>query len=570
MIRKLIFVLLFAPVLHVASVLGQDNNHLVYQIFVRSFADTPADTAPAGAAGEVGDLRGIIEQFDYLNDGNAETDTDLEVGVLWLMPIFPTTTYHGYDVKDYRDVNPDYGSLSDLRELIQLAHQRKVRIILDLPINHTSSEHPWFKQAIADPNSSFRKFYKIAPDVGPIPQVCWHTARNAAGQAVEYLGLFDRRMPDLNFAEPAVQQAIIEIGKFWLQEGVDGFRIDAAKHVFGDTFDNLSEEQILHNNNWWRQFADEMYRVNPRAILVGEVLGERETLRRHAYGNDALLDEPMMHVIRKQVTAPSAGALESWAQFVLACRQVNREGLQRPGAVQHEPFQPFLFLASHDANPRLASFLEEAKRNGMAPSVDEAYRVSWYMMTTLSKYAVIYNGDELMQRGFKWNGDPAPRGDGSRIYDETLREPFPWHKSGHATPQTAWFAPRYDKPDDGISVAEQGSEHALLHLVRGLTNLRTKHPALASDSITQIVNDEADWWVFEKSADGNRYLVLINRSGIGHNYNFHADWFPQYQQAQLIFWSNGTEKSWTDETSANKRIDGSVFVPPYGLVVLKQ
>src|SRR5260370_27004944 len=126
-----------------------------------------------------------------------------------------------------------------------------------------------------------------------------------------------------------------------------------------------------------------------------------------------------------------------------ADRDVN--GLARHH--RDRPFEPFLFVGSHDENPRLGSFLEEAKRRGMQAEVDQAYRVGMYFLLTMAQVPVIYNGEELMQRGFKWNGN----GDGSGIFDETLREPFPWYKSGTASGQTTWFTPRVDKPKDGIS-----------------------------------------------------------------------------------------------------------------------
>ncbi len=556
---------------NVSVAFAQQDNCLVYHIFVRSFADTASDTAPASAAGEIGDLKAIREKLDYLNDGDMDSDDDLEVGILWLMPIFPTTTYHGYDVTDYRSINPDYGSLQDLKSLIQEAHARGVRIILDLPVNHSSNEHPWFKQAVDNPASPFRKFYQFRDTNQQAQTGPWHTATSSTGNQVRYLGLFDSSMPDLNFDEPEVRKEMKDIAKFWLNEGIDGFRLDAAKHIYGDTFGALTQQDILRNNDWWREFSDHVLGINPNAVLVGEILGDQEGLRRHAYGNDALLDAPLMHVIRSQIAFPSSGFLVSWKGFVEGCRDVNRVAQQRPGAIpRNEPFQTFVFLSSHDEDPRLASHLEQAHQHGMQSSVDEAYRVGMYLLMSLGKYPILYNGDELMQPGYKWNGSPPPQGDNSGIYDETLREPFPWHKSGLATPQTEWFHPRFDKPNDGISVEEQNAAGKILHLVRGLTNLRTKHPAYANGDLGAILNDSADWLVFEKVSGPSHYLVLINRTGTGHDYQFHSSWFPQYANAQLVFWSDGQSKTWKDETNANQRIQGKVFVPPYGMVLLRE
>jgi glycosidase len=211
----------------------------------------------------------------------------------------------------------------------------------------------------------------------------------------------------------------------------------------------------------------------------------------------------------------------------------------------------------------------EAKTHGMQSSVDEAYRVGMYVLLSLGKYPILYDGDELAQRGFKWKGSSPPQGDGTGIFDETLREPFPWHKDGSAAPQTGWFAPRFDQPNDGISVEEQDTAGRLLDLVRGLTNLRTQHPAYANGELGSILTDSSDWLVFEKVHDEDHYLVLINRSGSGHHYQFHTAWFPRYINAQLVFWSDGQAQSWNNVTAENKHIQSSVFVPPYGMVLLR-
>jgi glycosidase len=354
-----------------------------------------------------------------------------------------------------------------------------------------------------------------------------------------------------------------------LDRGVDGFRLDAAKHVFGDTFDDLAEADILRNNDWWREFSDFVYGINSKAVLVGEVLGSRESLRRHAFGNDALVDEPFMESARSWIASPRAGFLKEWVQFVKSCRDVNADAHSK--FPRQEPFQSFAYLASHDKDTRLASDLEERKKAGMQASVDEAYRLGLYVLMSAGKHPILYNGDELMQPGFKWNGNPSNHptkpGDGSGIYDETLREPFPWRKAGAKAPQTGWFPPRFDKPNDGISVEEQGSKASMLSLVKALTNLRTKHPAFGNGEIGEILNDDADWLVFEKTEGTQRYLVMINSTGQGKDYSFHKDWFPQYTGAELLFWSDGQRKEWKNQSS---RIDKSVFVPPFGFVLLRR
>jgi len=499
-VRAIVFLLM-----HVA--LAQASNNLVYQVFVRSFADTPADTD------RVGDLRGLRENLKYVSDLNA--------GILWLMPVFPSASYHGYDIADYRNINPEYGTLRDMSDLIAAAHRRRIRIILDIAFNHTSTEHPWFQQAVRDPASPYRKFYHFDPKT-----------RNG------YLALFSRDMPDLNLAVPEVRAEVKDIAKFWLDRGIDGFRLDAAKHVFGDTFGTISEEDVRKNNEWWREFSAHVYSINPDAVLVGEVLDKPEVIRSHSAGLNALLDAPFMHAARAWIAHPSPGFLTNWIE-------------------QSKTYVSFPFLGSHDENPRLATFLEDRK----AP-VEEAYRVGMCLLLSVAKYPVIYNGDELMQRGRKWKGNPPDHrdepGDGSRIYDETLREPFPWYGSRSLAPQTTWFIPRFDLRNDGVSVEEQNEPNSMLSLVRALSKLRNDLPDYANGAISSVSSDTETLLALEKLA--GRYLLLINPTAKGQNHSVRKG-------AIVVFWSDGARKAW--KRSGRDHIVKNILVPAYGFVLLR-
>lgn len=543
------------------------KNNLIYEIFVRSFADGDND------AKHIGDLKGVVGKLDsYLNDGDATTDHDLEAGILWLMPVFPSPSYHGYDVTDYRAINPDHGTLDDFKTLIKESHQRGVRVMLDIPFNHTSNRHPWFKEAIDNASSPRRKFYQIR--TGTINGGGWHPVTNSSGEKLSYFGLFSDQMPDLDFQNADVRQEVKNIAKFWIDLGVDGFRLDAAKHIFGDTFDRPTEDEILHNNDWWREFSFSVYGVKPDAVIVGEVLGDPELLRRHSWGLDGLLDEPFMNDLRDEVGWPKQGFLGRQKQFLDQTRAVNKTAYQPPLPFPDQPFEPYYFVGSHDRNPRLASDLEDMQRRGMTHSVDEAARLAAYTLLTIGDYPIIYAGDELLQRGWKWNGnsrnEPRNAGDGSGIFDETLREPFPWFQSGDGPGQTKWFTPRFDQPNDGVSQEEANHAGTVFDVMRGISNLRTKHPSFANGDLAAIASDTGDWMVFERTTDPERYLVLINTTANGNTYQFHEHWYAQYIGAQLLFWSDGKLKKWKDTTGDNTKIDRSVFVPPFGMVVLRK
>ena len=544
---RLSLVLLAASVIAAAQP-ARDENNLVYEIFVRSFADSNGDG--------IGDLNGITAKLDsYLNDGRPETDHDLEVGVLWLTPIFPSPTYHGYNVSDYRSINPAYGSLADFRTLLAEAHKRGVRVIVDLPVNHTSSDHPWFIAALKDPSSPERKYYRMTADGPPAPR--WHRATGTSG-AVRYFGLFSARMPDLTFDHLPVREEMKAIAKFWLDLGVDGFRLDAAKHVYGDHFgEPFTDDEIDKNNAWWQEFSRFVYAIRPDALLLGEVLGSDDTMRRHAPGLSALINDTFMNEVRRQLAEPRPG-------LVAALRRLDGgSGL----------LQLFHFVGSHDRNPRLASDLEEAARRRPGMSADASFRLGMYLLLGLAARPIWYAGDEVMQRGWKWRGNPTDHatepGDGSGIYDETLREPFPWYRSGAGPGQTTWFAHRFDRPEDGVSREEQDVPDGMLGLFRALTNLRTRHPVLANGEIGAVLADTADWIGFERVEGATRYLVLINRTATGHDYRLHDGSLPRYRGARVVFWSNGGARTWSAVMPDEQPVEDSVFVPAYGLVILR-
>ena len=164
---------------------------VMYEIFVRSFQDSDGDG--------IGDLQGIIQRLDYLNDGDPKTETDLGITLLWLMPISPSPSYHGYDVTDYRSVNPDYGTAEDLKTLVEEADKRGIKILLDLVMNHSSDQHPWFVDS-AQSTSTRRDWYLWAETAHnwPRPWGDKHSTWHKSGDQW-YYGIFWSGMPDLNY-----------------------------------------------------------------------------------------------------------------------------------------------------------------------------------------------------------------------------------------------------------------------------------------------------------------------------------------------------------------------------------
>src|SRR5215212_10508615 len=199
-----------------------------YEIFVRSFFDSDGDG--------IGDLAGLTQKLDYVNDGSPRSTRSLGAQCIWLMPIDASPSYHGYDVKNYYRVNPEYGSNADFKRLVAQAHRRGVNVLVDLVLNHASSQHPYFKEALRDTASPYRSWFRFSPTkpnvTGPWGQQVWH---KSPVRDEYYYGIFTAEMPDLNYTNPEVRAEALRVGRFWLTEmGVDGFRLDAVPYLVED------------------------------------------------------------------------------------------------------------------------------------------------------------------------------------------------------------------------------------------------------------------------------------------------------------------------------------------------
>ena len=233
-----------------------------YEIFVRSFQDSDGDG--------VGDLTGLTQRLDSLNDGDPGTTDDLGVDLLWLMPITESPSYHGYDVTEYRTVDAEYGTAEDLQVFLDAAHARGLRVVTDLVMNHSSKQHPWFLDAATGPDAAHRDWYVWSDTfldwdrpwgAGPT----WHRATSGW-----YYALFWEGMPDLDYRSPAVQAEMAAVALHWLELGVDGFRLDAARYLV-ETGPGDGQADTEPTHACWRGMAATVAAAHPDALLVGEV-----------------------------------------------------------------------------------------------------------------------------------------------------------------------------------------------------------------------------------------------------------------------------------------------------------
>lgn len=452
------------------------NDAVFYEIFVRSFYDSDGDG--------IGDFNGITEKLDYLQD--------LGIKGIWLMPINPSPSYHGYDVIDYYAVNPDYGTMDDFKRLLEEARQRDIKIIMDFVMNHTSTKHPWFQSALT-PGSPYRDWYvwsEIDPGyLGPWGAKAWHRASNGG----YYYGIFWDQMPDLNYANPAVREEMNKITKFWLEEvGVDGFRLDAVRYLVEE--DNRLADSPA-NLSYLEEWGEYYRSINPQAFTVGEAWTDNTNVRKYTE-TDRGLNSAFNFDLSVAMGKLNAG---NTTAFTFVLQTTVRDFPDQDNAN---------FLTNHDM-PRVMNVLGNDK--------EQKARLAAGILLTMPGIPFIYYGEEIGMSGAK--------------PDELIRTPMQWDNLSGAgfTSGTPWQAVNADFIT--VNVANQlGDPNSLLETYRTFIHLRNEHAALrvgqtyvpnSSHSkvaaYLRVVNDEVLLIVFNISnspvTDYNLDLALGPLSG---------------------------------------------------------
>jgi alpha-amylase len=432
------------------------DHAVVYEIFVRSFADADGDG--------IGDLDGIRAKLDYLES--------LNVDVLWLMPIYPSPSIHGYDVADFFDVNPEYGTRQDLIELIDEAHSRNMRVILDFVPSHLSDEHPYFQEALSNPSSS---------------RADWFVWTNKTHTT--YAGFADSQdLPRFNHYNPEVVAYIVEAAHYWMDldqdgnydDGIDGFRVDNV------TFP--PEEFFI-------TFRQQIKSVNPEALILGEAwLHTAADLSRFYMDKfDALFDFPFYKLLQGDPGYGGDGVINgrSFPSLLWSLLEEQRERFP-DGA------QVVRFLNNHDTNRILSELNNDAERAILAPA----------LLASLPGPVMLYYGEEI--------GMPGKKGTAPH-WDSYRREPMQWSRDGMGEWQTTWFdvADTWNQPGDGISVEEQETDlQSLLSFYRHAFALRKSHPSLQGKEFKPVTMEVSGTgpWGFIRGEGENALVALFNFS----------------------------------------------------------
>jgi len=403
-----------------------------YEIFVRSFSDSDGDG--------IGDLRGLMQKLDYINDGNAGTDRDLGARCIWLMPVNEASSYHGYDATDYYRVERDYGTNDDFKRLVVEAHRRGIAVFVDMVLNHVSSEHPWFREALGDPVAPHRSWFRWATsqpsERGPWGQEVWH---KSPVRDEYYYGVFWHGMPDLDYRTSAVREEAKRIAAFWLTEmGVDGFRLDAVPYLVEEPGQQVG---TAGTHAFLREYAASVRGMAPDAFTVGEMWD----------GLDRMLPY-------------YPDQLESYFAFDLSDLLIAavRDGSAQPLVEGYSRFQQSVpdarystFLRNHDQTRTLTALGGDVARAKVAAT----------LLLTLPGLPFVYYGEEIGMTGDK--------------PDERLRTPMQWSGAAGAgfTRAKPWEPLQADWAT--TSVERQDRDPAsLLNLYRRLMHLRFDHSAL--------------------------------------------------------------------------------------------
>jgi glycosidase len=444
---------------------GWWDGAVCYEVFVRSFADSDGDG--------IGDLNGLAAKLDYINDGNPATTSDLGANCIWLMPIMQAASYHGYDVTDYYTVEHDYGSNDDFKRLVAEADKRGIKIILDLVLNHTSSQHPWFQAALHNPGSPYRDWYLWAQAKpaykGPFGGEAWHRSPVANEY---YYGMFWSEMPDLNYRNPAVTAEAEQISDFWLKEmGAAGFRMDAVKHLIEH---QAAQADTVETHNWLRDYRSYLQRSDPGSFTIGEIFDSNPSNLGPYYPDQ----------------------LDSYFEFEVA-RQIRgaaKLGLARPylqavsQAYQKLPYQRWApFLTNPDQNRVMSELGDDPAKAKLAALA----------LLTLPGMPFVYYGEEIGMLGVK--------------PDERLRTPMQWDASpGFGfTSGRPWQALQADAATKNVA-AQSADPGSLLNAYRRLIGLHTTTSALAKGDFTPLSADNSGVAAFIRRQGDSAVLVLIN------------------------------------------------------------
>lgn len=449
-----------------------------YSMFVRSFADSNKDG--------IGDFNGITKRLDYLNDGDDSTTKDLGITGIWMLPIFASSSYHGYNVEDYYSVNPEYGTMADFEKMVSECHKRGISVIIDMTCNHSSSYNDWFIKS-KNPNDPHRNWYRwiteddLTQNGGPYNEniKIWghkfwnmdlgNPSKNAQGKDVYsfYGALFDTTMPDFNMDCQEVRDEFKKVFKFWMDKGVDGFRFDAAGHIYNSVEVKPGDETLSKAVAFWKEMTSYVLSVNPNAYMVSEVWEPNAVRAKYYAGMPSNFHFDLGTLIKNILNNQESN--DNNSDFVPDTDESTFNGYARYLQSTYAEFgknNPNYidapFLSNHDQARYIANFNGKNRDNKMKMAAN--------MYILAEGIPFIYYGEEIAMR--------------SGSDDPSKRTPLVWKAEGKDKMMTSWCdSPLYSKSKVynrktvPINVQEKDPD-SILQYYKRVIRVKTAHPAL--------------------------------------------------------------------------------------------
>ncbi|HXY51451.1 MAG TPA: alpha-glucosidase [Terriglobales bacterium] len=491
-----------------------------YEIYPRSFADSNNDG--------IGDLPGIASKLEYLKH--------LGVDAIWISPCYPSPQVDfGYDVSDYENIDPMYGTLADFDRLAAQAHKRNIRIIMDFVINHTSDQHPWFLDSKSSKIAPHRDWYIWRDGKGPgEPPNNWLSTFGGSAWKFDpttgqyYYHYFYAAQPDLNWRNPAVEKAMFDVTRWWYKRGVAGFRLDAVDTLY--EVDDLRDNPILPGKN---KYGDPNMedRYNKKQPEMHEAL---KRLRKVADEyNAVLIGETWTHDIDELREYYGAHNDELQMPMDFLFTEVNKlsppEFRRQIAGVEASGGWPVFVISNHD-------IIRSYNRYGDGVHNDDIAKLMASLYLTLRGTPILYYGEEIGMR----NNDPQHKEDvkdpiGKLGWPQERgrdgeRTPMQWNDSPNAgfSQATPWLPVPASYKTHNVA-AESKDPNSILNVYRKLLSLRRTNPALLEGNYTGLNPDDPNVLSYLRSYKGEAVLVALNMSGTAQqaSFNLESQGFPK-------------------------------------------
>ncbi|MGD1857835.1 MAG: alpha-glucosidase [Leptolyngbyaceae cyanobacterium] len=497
---------------------------VIYQIYPLTYADGNQDGT--------GDLRGIIKRLDYLNDGDLNSATSLGIDAIWLSPINKSPMVdNGYDIADYKDICPTFGSLEDFDELLDQAHKRGIKIILDLVVNHTSNQHPWFIESASSQDNPKADWYLWqTPFEGQDLPNNWQSYFGGTGWSYceardqFYFHTFNKNQPDLNWKNPDVRAAVYDIIRFWLERGVDGFRLDASSVYSKDPFfrDNPLKYEATDKNDYnnYHHLYDKNLPENHRIIQeIRAVLDEYtdRVLIGETFIDNRLYDSVIFQGVDNDelhLAITFEFPFSPWYPGYLQ-REIEKNEMITP-----EGGWPCYFLDNHDLPRHLSRWIECS----LCVDSEAIAKAAATLLLTVRGTPLLYYGQEL---GMVDNTEiPEDKlRDHAVVQSESqetpssrdgARTPMQWDDSPHAgfsfgKDIEPWLPVHSNYPDVNVQTALQKSD-SILSFYRQLLRVRKQSKALRQGRWRTLVHYPHEHMVYLRETESEVVLVAINFS----------------------------------------------------------